>query len=505
MSSEVNVGTQLFEEGAHRLPESASREVLEQCPAMHTALAKLAQMAADYDPRRSSIGLGAFESKEISPTELYEQLRNNFRLTLEPEELGAVVYRFDKNGTGNIDCAEFLVEFWRLRRIEKERRDAVALGELRRTQRREGKLAQVRATRFAAKPLQATEAPITWPRTHLKSALRKLRTAAETWQHRNASVAAFEGPHMLVHREIGEFATCREMSPTSFAQQLRLGFRMRLSQAEVAVLLKRYSIAGHPEKAVDTTRFLNEFLHMGLVGRTRQAALKRAQTADINRRAAEREAETRERHAEAATATNLTGTRPHTVNDLDAALLKIARKAAFYDATRVNSLAAFEGATMTPLLFRDQLRNNMQLEFTPCELGALVDRYDVQGHGEIDCGEFMNEFYRMGRAQRAEHDEGAMALTQRLNQRSQRRHEELTAKYKQAISAKMVLPTDTSSMTGGNTATAGGDSLTLRPFTSSAASHQRCGGGSFLDQMQARLDKIDPKNYARGWDYRASQ
>ena len=68
-------------------------------------------------------------------------------------------------------------------------------------------------------------------------------------------------------------------------------------------------------------------------------------------------------------------TAPHTMDDLESGLQKIAEKAAFYDASRHNGLAAFEGSHMTLLTFRDQMRNNLGIEFTPGELAALLERY----------------------------------------------------------------------------------------------------------------------------------
>ena len=485
----------LFDEGAHRLPESADRKVLERCTAMHTALDKLAQLAANYDPRRASIGLGAFESKEISPTAFYEQLRNNFRLTLEPEELGAIVYRFDKNGTGNIHCGDFLVEFWRLRKIERERRQAVALSQLRRHQRTESKFDAVRSARFAqkAQTFSVAESNDARSKEQLRSALRKLRTAAMRWQHRNASVATFEGKNMLVHREIAEFATCREMAPAVFAQQLRINFRVRFTSEEMALLIKRYDT--HNSGMVDTSSFLNEFLRTGLAARTKVSAQKRAQTASITTRAAARELASRQRFTAATTnAEAMLCTAPHTMDDLESGLQKIAEKAAFYDASRHNGLAAFEGSHMTLLTFRDQMRNNLGIEFTPGELAALLERYDEEESNEFDCGAFMNDFYRMGRAERTEHDERALDLTRRLNDRSQRKRDALTAKYLETITARMVLPTETNDRQGAS----------QRPFTSSSMARTRY-GADFFTNIEAKLNNIDRGNYARGWTYRADR
>ena len=149
---------------------------------------------------------------------------------------------------------------------------------------------------------------------------------------------------------------------------------------------------------------------------------------------------------------------------------------------------------MTLLTFRDQMRNNLGIEFTPGELAALLERYDEEESNEFDCGAFMNDFYRMGRAERTEHDERALDLTRRLNDRSQRKRDALTAKYLETITARMVLPTETNDRQGAS----------QRPFTSSSMARTRY-GADFFTNIEAKLNNIDRGNYARGWTYRADR
>ena len=67
-----------------------------------------------HSANRGSVGKGAFESATISATAFDAQLRSNFKVKLTPEELGAVLCKFDMKNTGEIDCGEFLIEFMRL-------------------------------------------------------------------------------------------------------------------------------------------------------------------------------------------------------------------------------------------------------------------------------------------------------------------------------------------------------------------------------------------------------
>ena len=472
----------------HSLPASASQSVLEQTPAMHSALAKLSDRAVMFDAtgHGSLIGLGAFDSKEIDPTAFYEQLRANLRLTLDPAELGALVYRFDRLGSGNIFCADFLCEFQRLGHIEKARRRKLKLESIRRQDTSARKLALRHSIRFTSRVdggLSLAEPP---SEEHLRSALDKIRAAAASWQHRNGSVATCEGEHMLCHREIAEFTNCTVMTPAMFGQQMLKNFRVLLSKPELAALVARYA-SSKTTTMVSTAKFLNEFLQTGLKERTRHAAGKRAETMAITKRNVRLEAQRSVRFRNADESMGGAADAGFSDQDAESALFKVAEVSAFYDKGRVNSLAAFEGARMTPQLFREQLRSNLRLSFTPQELSALVDRYDVEDNGNVHCGEFINEFFRLGRRQRTAHEEDAKRLTRKLNERERAKHEQLTAKYMQHVTAKYVLPTER----GG--------------AASASASDVEAGAPQaldFLDQMQLTVAKIDKAKYARGYAYR---
>ena len=262
--------------------------------------------------------------------------------------------------------------------------------------------------------------------------------------------------------------------------------KWKLVYPELAALARRYA-CGKTAGMVSTASFLNEFLHMGLKERTKHATAKRSETLAITRRQARLDAKrsVRFRSTEALSGSTV-GFDPE---DVDTALSKIANVAAFYDASRVNSLAAFEGARMAPRLFREQLRSNLRLQFTPQELSALIDRYDVDGDGSVHCGEFVNEFFRLGRQQRTAHEQQAKDMTRTLNRREKAKHDQLTAKHMQSVAAKFVLPT----ARGEQGAAVSGDASEVDGNVSQAR--------DFLDEMESRVAKIDRSSYARGWAF----
>ena len=74
---------------------------------------KIIESSVKYDKR--SIGPGGlkgFEGSDMTPTVFREQLKRAFNIKLNPRELGAAVDFFDQDGSGTINCPEFLSTFF---------------------------------------------------------------------------------------------------------------------------------------------------------------------------------------------------------------------------------------------------------------------------------------------------------------------------------------------------------------------------------------------------------
>ena len=74
---------------------------------------KIIESSVKYDKR--SIGPGGlqgFEGSDMTPTVFREQLKRAFNVRLNPRELGAAVDFFDQDGSGTINCPEFLSTFF---------------------------------------------------------------------------------------------------------------------------------------------------------------------------------------------------------------------------------------------------------------------------------------------------------------------------------------------------------------------------------------------------------
>ncbi|KAH8043222.1 hypothetical protein JL721_13179 [Aureococcus anophagefferens] len=100
-----------------RLRPAAPRHLEEVAPYdfgdLSEAVDKIIESSVKYDKR--SIGPGGlqgFEGSDMTPTVFREQLKRAFNVRLNPRELGAAVDFFDQDGSGTINCPEFLSTFF---------------------------------------------------------------------------------------------------------------------------------------------------------------------------------------------------------------------------------------------------------------------------------------------------------------------------------------------------------------------------------------------------------
>lgn len=65
-------------------------------------------------------------------------------------------------------------------------------------------------------------------------------------------------------------------------------------------------------------------------------------------------------------------------------------------------LTAFEGASLQPHEFKEQLRRVFNIHLSPRELGALMDLFDKDKDGTIACNEFLIMFFKTGNSKKQE-------------------------------------------------------------------------------------------------------
>jgi Ca2+-binding EF-hand superfamily protein len=121
---------------------------LENYPPAQTAKEKLGRAAATYD-RVQGCGLSAFEGAAMTPAVLKDQINRNFGVRVTAAELGALVRMLDRNNDGEVDCAEFLMMFFKFGREHKSAQLGKRRQRERQLQRREDKRMQHCADKFS--------------------------------------------------------------------------------------------------------------------------------------------------------------------------------------------------------------------------------------------------------------------------------------------------------------------------------------------------------------------
>lgn len=96
-------------------------------------------------------------------------------------------------------------------------------------------------------------------------------------------------------------------------------------------------------------------------------------------------------------------TSTHTSPESSFPCCKVTEAAVKYDKNSPSamSLTAFEGSSMPPHVFKEQLKRVFNIKLTAAELGALMKHFDKDGDGTVDCAEFLIAFFKKGFETRA--------------------------------------------------------------------------------------------------------
>jgi hypothetical protein len=88
---------------------------------------------------------------------------------------------------------------------------------------------------------------------------------------------------------------------------------------------------------------------------------------------------------------------PYTAEEKQSALEKLSRVAEFYGSDLFGSLRGFiNGGTMDPTMLKAQLQQQFGVQISSGELGALMEYFDKDKDGVINCNEFLSRFFRTG-------------------------------------------------------------------------------------------------------------
>jgi Ca2+-binding EF-hand superfamily protein len=350
-----------------------------------SALDKVTVAAFKYDRLMpGTVQLNAFDGAVMTPKVFKEQLKHVFNIKLNSKELGALMNYFDRDGDGCVNCAEFLVAFFRM-------------GFEERTKHVRAERARKKAIEDAEKQRKIDEAAALEAKNKMKvsyayevadknSAFAKLRNAARLYNKQSASapsMKAFDGAMM---------------EPHVFKEQLRRVFNLKLTPAELGALMHAFDDDG--DGTVNCAEFTKNFSKMGFA--EREAELK--EWHEKQRLANEQRLEKERLQKEEQDRKNaLQVTFEYSEDDFNSAIAKLTEAAWKYDKNMPGavSLSAFQGMEMEPHVFKEQLKRVFNIILSPPELGALMSYFDKNGDGRISCPEFLIQFIKVGFAERS--------------------------------------------------------------------------------------------------------
>jgi Ca2+-binding EF-hand superfamily protein len=349
-------------------------------PQLMSAKKKLGRVAAFYDPTK--ISLSGFESVCLDATQFREQLRRNMNIILTDEELGALVYLFDKNGDGFIDTVEFKNEFFRLGKQDRERFNYQKAQE---KEKHEKRVAKNQAKQQAyLERFSKTNVADHWTEAQQRNAIKKIAHIAFTYD-------SFKGG-------LEGFADAKSVEPGVFKELIRRKFETYLSPEETGALVEMFDRADNGK--VDTREFVYQFFRIGRREREfhfnkQKEATRAQQEAEIQRRK-----DIHDRFGELVQAKMV----PSTEEDRISALAKITRAAIHFKGDSVfssNLWKSFESSDLNPTEFKELLKSNFDIILSPGELDAMVRLFDTDNSGEVSCVEFMTTFFRIGLRERS--------------------------------------------------------------------------------------------------------
>ena len=348
---------------------------------------KLRTAAKKYDKSHpASVSLAGFDAKFLKPGVFREMLRRTFNLHLTGKELGAAVKTFDKVGDSTINCRDFLVHFFQIGYAErnKERLEQMQLQ----------RILDAEAEKMKAKKLRDADEKVMhkiveeFDPEDRDSALFKIESAAVKYNKTHPSAMGLDGFD-------GTF-----LGPGVFKEMLKRTFNVNLTAEELAAMMTEFAHEGDNSK-LSCAEFLKRFFKMGFAVRSQKHRDQIQAQRDAEKRRVEEEAAKKKALEEKNV---LECDFNYTEDDKKRVLDKITDAAIKYDKNHPSavSLVGFQGAFMKPYVFKDMIFRTFNIKTTPKELGALMDHFDKDKNGEIECSEFTIEFFRLGFERRSE-------------------------------------------------------------------------------------------------------
>lgn len=349
------------------------------------ALDKITVAAFKYDRLMpGTVQLNAFDGAVMTPKVFKEQLKHVFNIKLDSKELGALMNYFDRDGDGCVNCAEFLVSFFRIG--FEERAKFVKAERAKKKKIEEERIRKLKEDEESLAAKNSMKVSYAYSTSDKNSAFEKLRKAAKLYNSASPtapSMKAFEGALM---------------EPHVFKEQLRRVFNLKLTPPELGALMHAFDDDG--DGTINCAEFTKNFSKMGFA--EREMELKEYHEKQRMAEQARKERERRlkeEQDRKNALQVNF----EFSEEDFDSAIGKLTDAAWKYDKNMPGavSLSAFQGMEMEPHVFKEQMKRVFNIILSPPELGALMSYFDKNGDGRISCPEFIIQFIKVGFAEKS--------------------------------------------------------------------------------------------------------
>jgi len=221
---------------------------------------------------------------------------------------------------------------------------------------------------------------------------------------------------------------CLYLDPTQFREQLKRNFLIVLTDGELGALVTLLDTDNVGK--VSTSAFINEFLRLGKVAREKEFENVKLANERILVKKKKFQAE-RDEMAKRLVKYEIPKT--WSAEDEESAQFKFGQACLSYDNSG-NALAGFtNGGSLSYLQFHEQLKRNFQLFLTPQEVAALVNIFDTNGDGEIDCSEFLHHFFRIGTLEREKLHVKHTLLTNKQHEAEKKRRLKVKEKFEKSV------------------------------------------------------------------------
>lgn len=227
---------------------------------------------------------------------------------------------------------------------------------------------------------------------------------------------------------------CAALSPTQFREQLRRNFSVTLDDAELGATIMLFDKDG--DGGVDSTEFINEYLKLGQMERKKHVMAHKKRQDQLEK---EREKRAKEREEKFLSLLKPVISDTWTKEEEESAIRKVARVAYTYDRIKdAKVIQTFnKSGPLNPGEFKALMRTNFEVHLSPAETGALMNLFDEDKNGLIDCGEFIIQFFRLGRQERDRHLRVKQKITNKRASAEIERRAEIKRRYGKLATATL--------------------------------------------------------------------